>query len=200
MITGRGTGVKTAQQNYVEEFADVANIRDKLAFSARLAEVIDREVQLALKHAHQENPGTQSAGHPLRSEKRWEPSVTELQKGRALMLQEFRKPHNLTVAAFAELAGKSRQQIYKDVESRRLLVLSIGSRGQRIPDWQLDATRKQLTQGLLERAHGVDEWTLYYSLTKPNRSFAGKPPLGAVTPRNLERSLDKLLAQLGFHD
>ena len=194
--------MKTAQLDYVEEFADVANIRDKLAFSARLAEVINREVRQALEHAHQDSPGVPAPlpPSPLRAEKRWEPSATELQRGRALMLQEFRKPHNLPVVAFAELAGKSRQQIYKDVENRLLLALSIGVRGQHIPDWQLDETKKKLAQGLLAKAHGVDEWTLYYALSKPNRSFAGKSPLEAVTPGNLDRSLDKLLGQLGFQN
>jgi hypothetical protein len=177
----------------------VANIRDKLAFSARLAEVISREVKQALEHARREGSGAAAPQSSLRAEKRWQPSATELQKGRSLLLQEFRKPHNLTVASFAELAGKSRQQVYKDVENRRLLALSIGTRGQRIPDWQLEETRKKLTQGLMEKAHGVDEWTLYHALSKPNRSFAGKPPIETVTPGNLERSLDKLLGQLGFH-
>lgn len=192
--------MKVAQQKYADEFADVANIRDKLAFSARLAEVINREVKQALKHARQGKPGADAPASPLRAEKRWEPSATELQRGRTLMLEEFRKPHNLAVVAFATLAGKSRQQVYKDVENRRLLALSIGTRGQRIPDWQFDETKKALTQRLLEKAQGVDEWTLYYALSKPNRSFAGKAPVEAVTPRNLERSLDKLLGQLGFHD
>lgn len=194
--------MKSAHQDYLEEFADVVNIRDKLAFSARLAKVINREVAQALKHAHM-GPASVTVSvppSPLRAEKRWEPSATELQKGRALMLQEFRKPHNLPVVAFAELAGKSRQQIYKDVENHRLLALSIGTRGQHIPDWQLDETKKKLTQGLLEKAHGVDEWTLYYALSKPNRSFLGKPPIESVMPSNLERSLDKLLSQLGFQD
>lgn len=115
------------------------------------------------------------------------------------MLKEFRQPGNLTIAQFAALAGKSRQQIYKDVRAGRLLTLSIGTRGQHIPDWQLEEIKKRLTQGLLEAAQGVDEWTLYYALIEPNRDFAGKRPIEAVTPKSLKRVLDTLLGQLGFH-
>lgn len=114
--------------------------------------------------------------------------------------ERISKPNNLTVAQFATLAGKSRQQIYKDIGSRRLLALSVGARGQHIPDWQIDEIKKKLTQGLLEAAQGVDEWTLYYALFDPNRDFAGKSPIETVTPGNLKRTLGTILNQLGFHD
>ena len=136
----------------------------------------------------------------FRASKRWGPSVTEIQRGRMLMLKEFRKPHNLPVIEFALLAGKSRQQIYKDVDMRRLLALSIGARGQRVPDWQLDPVRKNLTHALLEKARGVDEWTLYYALCEPNQDFSGKSPIKSVTVGNMERILDTLLSQLGIRD
>lgn len=116
------------------------------------------------------------------------------------MLEEFRKPHNLPVVKFAELAGKSRQQIYKDVEMKRLLALSIGARGQRIPDWQLDPIKKQLTQSLMGKARDVDEWSLYYALSEPNQDFSGKAPVETVTARNIERVLSTLLSQLGIND
>jgi hypothetical protein len=115
------------------------------------------------------------------------------------MLAEFRKPHNLPVTDFSLLAGKSRQQIYKDVEMRRLLALSIGARGQRIPDWQLDVTRKKLTQALLEKARDVDEWTLYYALSEPSEALSGKAPLEVVSPGNMGRVLDVLLDQFELH-
>lgn len=135
----------------------------------------------------------------FRAESRWEPTPSQLQRGRVLLLKEFRKPHNLTVAQFAAFAGKSRQQIYKDISSRRVLALSVGARGQRIPDWQLEEIKKGLTQRLLEAAQGVDGWTLYHALIEPNRDFAGKRPIEVVTPKSLKRVLDSLLGQLGFH-
>lgn len=136
----------------------------------------------------------------FRTQARWEPSTTDLQRGRALMLKAFRQSNNLPVTEFAELAGKSRQQIYKDIEKRRLLALSIGARGQRIPDWQLDETRKKLTQALLKKACGVDEWTLYYALSEPSDALSGKVPVEIVSAGNLGKVLAALLAQLDIHD
>lgn len=192
--------MNTVSNRVLEEFADVATIRDKLAFSARLARVINREVEQALEHQRREDPLPETAAPSFRAEHRWEPSATDLQRGRALMLKEFRKPQNLPVARFALLAGKSRQQIYKDVEMRRLLALSIGARGQRIPDWQFGEAQKKLTQALLQKAHNVDEWTLYYALSEPSEALSGKVPVEIVTAGNGERLLAALLAQLDIHD
>ncbi|MGA7180137.1 MAG: integrase [Thiobacillaceae bacterium] len=184
----------------LDEFAEVATILDKPAFSARLSRVINQEVERKLEQLHGKDPRTDTSIQSFRAEKRWKPSATDLQRGRALMLKEFRKPLNLPVADFAQLAGKSRQQIYKDVEMRRLLALSIGARGQRIPDWQLDETRKKLTQALLKKAHDVDEWTLYYALSEPSDALSGKSPVDIVSAGNLGRVLAALLAQLDIHD
>jgi hypothetical protein len=188
---------KALSQKVLDEFADVATIRDKLAFSAKLARVIDREVNRALAHLPQAAANAVTV-QSFRAESRWTPGSTELQQGRALMLKEFRLPHNLSVVEFAALAGKSRQQIYKDVEMRRLLALSVGARGQRIPDWQLDDTRRKLTQALLAQAPSVDEWTLYYALTEASAALSGKTPLAAVRAGNIERVLGALLAQLSI--
>jgi len=175
-------------------FEGIAVIHDKAKFRARLSGIVAREIACALE------PSTQVSGAmSFRAGSRWEPSSQQLRHGRALLLNEFRQPHNLPLAQFAELAGKSRQQIYKDVSAQRLLALSVGARGQRIPDWQLDETKKKLTQALLEAAQGVDVWTLYFALIEPNRDFSGRPPIEAVSPGNLKRTLGTLLGQLGFH-
>jgi hypothetical protein len=190
----------TVSKRVLDEFAEVATITDTLAFSAQLSRVIDREVERALKRLQRKETHTGTSTSTFRAEKRWEPSATDLQRGRALMLAEFRRPHNLSVSDFAQLAGKSRQQIYKDVVMRRLLALSIGARGQRIPDWQLDETRKKLTQALLEKAHGVDEWTLYSALSEPSKALSGRAPLDVVSVGNMGSVLDTILAQLDIHD
>lgn len=183
-----------------EEFAKVATIRDKRAFSELLSEVIEREVERALEQQRSDEPASKDSIPSFRAEARWKPSATDLQQGRALMLKTFRQPHNLPVTDFAQLAGKSRQQIYKDVEKRRLLALSIGARGQRIPDWQLDETRKELTQKLMEKACDVDEWTLYYALSEPSEALSGKVPVEIVSAGNMGKVLDTLLVQLDIHD
>lgn len=168
-------------------FEEVAVIHDRTKFCALLSDFIAREVAKAVAPS-------------FRAESPWEPTSNQLQRGRVLLLKEFRKPHNLTIAQFATLAGKSRQQIYKDISSRRLLAISVGARGQRIPDWQIDEIKKKLIRGLLEATPGVDEWTLYYGLIEPNRDFAGKSPIETVTSGNLKRTLGTILNQLGFHD
>jgi hypothetical protein len=184
--------MKTVAENYAVQFEDVATIHDERQFNARVA--------LALEHALERRHSSAAQKGPVRSfraAKRWRPAANDLQRGRALLLQEFRQPHNLPVAAFAALAGKSRQQIYKDIETRRLLSLSIGAGGQRIPDWQLDPTKKALTQALLQRAGNLDDWTLYRALSTPQSALSGNAPCAAVTPGNLQRILRALLAQLG---
>ena len=178
------------------EFSRVAIIQDMLAFSALVSRIVDTEVQRALACS----PVATLEIPSFRAAKCWEPAATDLQRGRTLLLQEFRKPQNLPVPQFALLAGKSRQQIYKDMEMQRLLALSIGARGQRIPDWQLDPVKKKLTQALLDRARNVEQWTLYYALSEPNQDFSGKSPIESVTAVNIAQVLDTLLSQLGIHD
>lgn len=178
----------------IAAFNAVATIHDKAGFRALLSNFVSRAVTLALAESDQAKQG-----RSFRAKNRWEPTANQLQRGRALMLKEFRKPHNLTVTQFAELAGKSRQQIYKDLKSKRLLALSVGARGQRIPDWQLEPARKKLTQALLENAPDVDDWTLYYALAEPNEALAGKAPIRAVKIGNLEQILNLVLTQLDIH-
>jgi hypothetical protein len=45
----------------------------------------------------------------------------------------FEAPQNLPLPVFAKLAGKSRDQINRDIKYRRLLSLTLGNRGHRIP-------------------------------------------------------------------
>jgi hypothetical protein len=181
-------------ENYAVQFKDVATIHDTRKFNVRIAHAIEQALE------RQKHAGTdQEAVSPYRAAKRWTPAANELQRGRALLLKEFRQPHNLPVAAFAALAGKSRQQIYKDVEMRRLLSLSIGAGGQRIPDWQFDETKRALIQALLERTGDVDDWTLYRALSTPHGALSGKAPIVAVTAGTLPRVLKVILAQLGLH-
>ncbi|MEG6992986.1 integrase, partial [Pseudomonas aeruginosa] len=61
----------------------------------------------------------------LRADTRWAPNETDVQRGRAVLLETFNQPHNLPPAEFAKLADKSRQQIYKDILARRLLALNV---------------------------------------------------------------------------
>jgi hypothetical protein len=182
--------------SFVDEFADVATIRDRRAFNARVAQVIQREIDRALKGERPSNAAPTS----FRAPQRWMPTATELQRGRAQLLELFNAPHLLKVPHYAALAGKSRQQIYKDIAARRLLVLSIGAGGQRIPDWHLDPAKQRLTQRVLQRATDVDPWTLYHALSQNSKALAGKAPIDRVNMGNIERLLAVVLDQLGIHN
>ncbi len=80
------------------------------------------------------------------------------------MLEVYESPHNLPITTFAKLAGKSRDQVSREIKVKRLLTLSLGNRGtggQSIPDWQLDPQCQDLTRTLLKQAEDVDSWRGY---------------------------------------
>src|SRR5690606_31094786 len=87
-----------------------------------------------------------------RRAQRPQPMLTEIQRERAAMVETFEAPQNLPVPVFAKLAGKSRDQINREIEGRRLLSLTLGNRGHRIPEWQLEPLRHRFTQKILKRA------------------------------------------------
>jgi hypothetical protein len=62
-------------------------------------------------------------------------TMSKAQSERMEMLQIYESPYNLPVPRFAKLAGKSRDQIHREIWAGKLLTLKIGNRGQRIPDW-----------------------------------------------------------------
>jgi hypothetical protein len=90
-------------------------------------------------------------------------------------------------------------QINRDIESRRLLSLAMGNRGQRIPDWQLDPVRQELIQSVLQRAEGVDGWTLYHALSEPHEVLEGRLPVEAVTACNLNEVANAVFGALGLN-
>src|SRR5258708_12769912 len=115
-----------------------------------------------------------------RTDQRSQPVLTDIQRERAMMVAIFEAPHNLPLAVFAKLAGKSRPQINREIEGRRLLSLAMGNRGQRIPDWQLDPVRQEFIQFVLQRAEGLDGWTIYRALSEPHEVLEGRSPVDAV--------------------
>lgn len=146
----------------------------------------DREAALASKVAK------------LRAKTSWTPGATEIQRGRALMLEEFAEAHNLPVPEFARLANKSKQQIYKDIDAGRLLALSLGARGQKLPDWQLDPNRQRLTQQVLQGAPDVDKWTIYNALGNPLEALGGRSPVQAVDNQHVEKIAGAVFNVLGI--
>ncbi len=128
----------------------------------------------------------------------WQPSATDIQRGRAVQLEEFNAPSNMPVQKFAELAHKARQQVYADIQAGRLLSISIGPRKQKVPDWQLDQTKLALTRSVLAAAPEVDSWTIYKSLSEPLESLDGQAPVDVVQANTIEKIRRAVLNVLGI--
>ncbi|WP_025810121.1 tyrosine-type recombinase/integrase [Pseudomonas chlororaphis] len=128
-----------------------------------------------------------------------EPELSPIQRERAAMLEVYESAHNLPVITFAKLAGKSRDQINRDIKAKRLLTLSMGNRGQRIPDWQLDLQCQELSRTMMNQAEGVDSWRIYRALTTPLERLGGLSPVESIATVGLEtatRNAHKALANL----
>lgn len=189
----------------VRRFAATAEIRDARAFAAELqafvyerVEAVELPVPLEVETVMVEQALAHKAA-ALRADKRWVPGETDIQRGRAVLLEAFNRPHNLPLTKFAKLADKSRQQIYNDIDARRLLALSVGPRGQRLPDWQLDPAKQQLTQAVLQEVEGIDNWTVYRALSDPLEGLAGRSPVDVVTPGSIDAVTRAVFNVLGVH-
>jgi len=118
--------------------------------------------------------------------------VSNIQKERAEMLAAFEAPSNLPLPAFARLAGKSRDQLNRDIKARRLLSVSLGNRGQRIPDWQLDPLKLKLVLAVFEALPAIGTWEIYRMLSNPHGKLRGNVPCTAVTLDNFEELVNVL--------
>jgi len=134
---------------------------------------------------------------PTQTEQLRDPQVSEIQRQRAEMLATYEASNNLPLLVFAKLAGKSRDQINRDIKARRLLSLSLGNRGQRIPDWQLDPLRHKLVLAALERFPDVDAWRLYRTVCEPHERFKGRSPIDALTLENFDVTVRIVCSALG---
>lgn len=66
------------------------------------------------------------------------------------LLETFEAPHNLPVAEYAKLVGKSRRWITYEIQGKNL-PSTTGNRGQRVPDWQLDPIKHKLIHANLKQ-------------------------------------------------
>ncbi|MFA5665164.1 integrase [Castellaniella sp.] len=185
----------------VRRFADTVEIRDAKAFAAELQAFVHERVEAIKLPATLEDETVEQAlarkAAALHADTRWAPSKTDVQRGRAVLLETFNQPHNLPIPEFAKLADKSRQQIYKDIVARRLLALNVGPRGQKLPDWQLDPVKQQLTQTVLQEVEGIDHWTIYRALSEPLEGLGGRSPLDAVTHGTIDDVAEAVFNVLG---
>ncbi len=194
-------------EDAVQRFSATVEIRDARAFAAELQAFVHERVEAVELPPSLGVPLTASTveqtlarkASALRADSRWVPGDTEIQRGRALLLEAFDQPHNLPLPEFARLANKSRQQIYKDIDARRLLALNVGPRGQKLPDWQLDPVKQQLTQTVVNGAADIDHWTLYRALSEPLEGLAGRSPVDVVTADSVDEVAKAVFNVLGVH-
>lgn len=99
------------------------------------------------------------------------------------------------VVQFARLAGKSKDQINREIKAGKLLTISIGNRGQRVPEWQLDPLRQRLVQAVMKQMKGVDSWQLYQALLQPRASLGGSA-VEAVSAANLNEVITAICCDL----
>ncbi|KLD75892.1 integrase [Xanthomonas hyacinthi] len=187
----------------VRRFAATVDIRDAWAFAAELQAFVHERVEAVELPARRQEMETMARtlerkASALRADTRWAPNETEVQRGRTVLLETFNQPHNLPIPEFAKLADKSRQQIYKDILARRLLALNVGPRGQKLPDWQLDPVKQQLTQAVLQEVEGIDNWTIYGVLSEPLEGLGGRSPVDAVTPDSIDQVSEAVFNVLGL--
>lgn len=124
------------------------------------------------------------------------PRLSEMQRERLQLLEVFEAPHNLSVAEYAKLVGKSRRWITYEIQAGNLLSIHMGHRGQRVPDWQLDPIKRQLIQAVLKQVpRSLDTWNIYHALLRSYKALGKRPAIEAVTPMNLHLAARLVAAQ-----
>ena len=124
------------------------------------------------------------------------PKLSEVQRERLQVLETFEAPHNLSVADYAKLAGKSRRWITYEIQAGNLLSIHMGHRGQRVPDWQLDPLKRRLVQSVLKQVpRGLDTWAIYHALLQPYDALGGRSAIEVVNPKNLHLAARLVAAQ-----
>ncbi|MGR4897326.1 tyrosine-type recombinase/integrase [Stenotrophomonas sp. LARHCG68] len=114
-----------------------------------------------------------------------EPEVSAIQREREEMLAMYESPSCLPVPLFGKLAGKSKDQINRELKAGKLLSISLGNRGQRVPDWQLVPLKHKLAQVLMNQCPHADSWDLYRMLTQSHTDLGDRAAVDMVTPSNL---------------
>ncbi|MBI0496113.1 integrase, partial [Pectobacterium parmentieri] len=114
------------------------------------------------------------------------------------MLAAYEAPHNLPVVQFAKLAGKSKEQINREIKAGKLLTISLGNRGQRVPEWQLVPMKLKLTQVMMKMLPHAEGWEVYRLLTSVHPELDDRAAIDIITPNNMDNVVQVLLPQQAF--
>ncbi|QPI43550.1 tyrosine-type recombinase/integrase [Pectobacterium aroidearum] len=124
--------------------------------------------------------------------------VSDLQRERMEMLAAYEAPHNLPVVQFAKLAGKSKDQINREIKAGKLLTISLGNRGQRVPEWQLVPMKLKLTQMMMKHLSRAEGWDVYRLLSNPHPELDGCAAVDIIKPTNMSSVVQVLLSLQAF--
>lgn len=116
-----------------------------------------------------------------------EQPLSDIQREWMELVDVFEAPHNLPVAEYAKMAGKSRRWISYEIKAGNLLALNLGNRGQRVPDWHLDPIKHALIQAVLKLTRDSDPWQIYHALLQPRAMLRGRSALESATASNLDK-------------
>ena len=128
-----------------------------------------------------------------------EPEVSAIQREREEMLAMYESPSCLPVPLFGKLAGKSKDQINRELKAGKLLSISLGNRGQRVPDWQLVPLKHKLAQVLMNQRPHADSWDLYRMLTQPHPDLGDRAAIDAVTMTNVPAIVRVIMGDYQHH-
>ena len=129
-----------------------------------------------------------------------EPEVSAIQREREEMLAMYESPSCLPVPLFGKLAGKSKDQINRELKAGKLLSISLGNRGQRVPDWQLVPLKHKLAQVLMNQRPHADSWDLYRMLTQPHPDLGDRAAIDAVTMTNVPAIVRVIMGDYRHHE
>ncbi|WP_342308929.1 site-specific integrase [Burkholderia pyrrocinia] len=115
-----------------------------------------------------------------------QPSPTDQHRERMQLLEKFEAAHNVVVADYAKLAGKSRRWISHEVREGKLLALTMGNKGQRIPVWHLEPVKHQLINTVMRHEPGRDGWQVHDALLTLQKELNGRSAIDAVNYRNMQ--------------
>ena len=111
----------------------------------------------------------------------------------------YESPSCLPVPLFGKLAGKSKDQINRELKAGKLLSISLGNRGQRVPDWQLVPLKHKLAQVLMNQRPHADSWDLYRMLTQPHPDLGDRAAIDAVTMTNVPAIVRVIMGDYRHH-
>ena len=128
-------------ENDIHRFAGVVDIRDARAFASELqAFVLERLRTVKLPVAGQKPSVEEALAHKaatLHAPVRWTPSETDIQRGRALLLEAYADPTICPCPNLPDSPANRASRSTRTLPAQRLLALSVGDVARNCPTGSL---------------------------------------------------------------